>query len=439
MRKRILFGFFLWAVFLLAGCSMRTVEQLYCLPKRPQAYNDLQSVMDTAMVGMDYCAPLSGENRQTVQMADLDGDGIREYLLFAKGGDDSPLKVLIFQQQEQNYVLQYTLGSDGSAFDRVEYVQMDGAGGMELVVGHKVSDQVPRGVTVYTFRDGQPSQMLTTSYTSLLTCDLNADSRQELMVLRPGDGNTDKAVAQLYTVTDGSAERSKEVFLSGPTDRLKRMILGNLHGGTPAVFVCSMVDENAIITDVFSLVDGVFTNVSFSNMSGTSVQTLRNYYVYADDLDEDGEVELPSLVAMKPVEETNNAGVQHLIRWYALGPDGSETDKQYTYHNFAEGWFLTLDESWASRISVVQQENAYSFYLWDSHYANPEKIFTVFMLTGQNRQEQAVQDNRFVIYEDETTVYAAHLEVASGVINLSREALTEGFHPIYQDWKTGEM
>ena len=43
------------------------------------------------------------------------------------------------------------------------------------------------------------------------------------------------------------------------------------------------------------------TNVTFSNDSGTSIQTMRNFYVYADDIDNDGVVELPSLLTMKPV------------------------------------------------------------------------------------------------------------------------------------------
>ena len=72
------------AVLLLTGCSMRTLDELYRVPKRSEEYNDLQSAIDRHMGDREYCAPLSGENLQTVQMADLDGDGTQEYLLFAK-------------------------------------------------------------------------------------------------------------------------------------------------------------------------------------------------------------------------------------------------------------------------------------------------------------------------------------------------------------------
>ena len=69
----------LLAALLLSGCGMRTVHELYQLPKRSEENNNLQSVIDSVMNGLEYCAPLSGEHPQTVQMADLDGDGVQEY------------------------------------------------------------------------------------------------------------------------------------------------------------------------------------------------------------------------------------------------------------------------------------------------------------------------------------------------------------------------
>ena len=39
---------------MLAGCTMRTVEQMYRLPKRSEDYNDLQSAIDEAMSDLEY-------------------------------------------------------------------------------------------------------------------------------------------------------------------------------------------------------------------------------------------------------------------------------------------------------------------------------------------------------------------------------------------------
>ena len=58
----------------LSGCVM-TVDQMYVPPRRSESYRNLQTVMDGFMRDLEYCAPTSGENQQSVQMADINGDG----------------------------------------------------------------------------------------------------------------------------------------------------------------------------------------------------------------------------------------------------------------------------------------------------------------------------------------------------------------------------
>lgn len=423
---------------LMSGCTVLTVDEMYCPPVRSEDENHLQSAIGAAMGNLEYCAPLTGENQQTVQQADLDGDGEPEFLLFAKSRSDKPLHILIFRKEDGDYRHVETIESSGSAFDQVEYVRMTEGPGTELVVSCQVSDQVLRSVAVYTFENGQAQCLLNTSCAKLVTVDLDRDALTELLLLRPGQTDTENGVAELYGLDEGVMERSNEASMSRPVSQLKRVIIGNLHGGTPAVFVATRVDESTIVTDVYALVDGVFTNVSFSRESGTSVQTLRNYYMYAEDIDADGAVELPELITMAPVEESRVADRQYLIRWYSLKPNGEDVDKCFTFHDYLAGWYMELDGKWAERISVVQEDNAYGFYLWDSSGKKAERIFTVYALTGQNREEQAVTENRFVLYRGESTTYAAYMDVASGSLNISREDLISSFHLIRQAWKTGE-
>ena len=99
---------------------------MYALPKRSDDYNQLQSMIDSAMYGMSYSAPRSGDNRQTVQMADLDGDGIDEYLIFAKGATEKPLQVIILKQNEKGQCRVFEIiSSNGTAFEQVEYANLD--------------------------------------------------------------------------------------------------------------------------------------------------------------------------------------------------------------------------------------------------------------------------------------------------------------------------
>lgn len=428
----------LLAALLLSGCGMRTVHELYQLPKRSEENNNLQSVIDSVMNGLEYCAPLSGEHPQTVQMADLDGDGVQEYLLFAKGSTEKPLHILVFREVDGAYVLSDTIQSAGAAFDVVQYARVDDRPGYELIVGHQVSDQVTRSVTVYSFVQGKATVLMNANYTKYVTCDLNADGRTGMLVLRPGESAEHNGVAEVYYYANGTMERSNEVSMSQPVERIKRIINGYIHGGGAAVYVASSVGESAIVTDVFTLIQNRLSNISFSNESGTGVQTLRNYYVYADDIDEDGVVELPDLIIMRLPFGASSSAMQYVIRWYAMTPDGSEVEKKYTYHNFQGGWYLTLDGAWARQLAVVQQGNAYEFYIWDKTFTSAEKVMTVFALTGDNRHEEARLYNRFELYNADSVTYAVNLEVASAAYHITQDTLKKSFHLIQLDWKNGE-
>ena len=439
MSKRIkLLAAVLLAILLLNGCAMTTVEKMYSPPKRSAEYEDLQLAIDKAMSGMSYSSPLSGDNRQTVQLADLNGDGNDEYLLFAKDTSENPLKILIFSNDGDACRLIQMIESRGSDFDMVEYVNLDGKPGVELIVGRRVSEMIERFVSVYSFAEGEAGQILSINYDKIVPADMDADGMMELLVISRGEFDEDNAVAALYDYKNGAFVRSLEAALSESSNYIKRIMVSKLQNNIPAVYVASSEAGTAIITDIFALKQGQFTNVSFSNESGTSVKTLRNYYVYADDIDDDGVLELPDLIDMKPVENAWMASNQKLIRWYAMDLNGEEVEKMHTFHNFDGGWYLQLDKFLTPRISVIQKDNSFVFYLWDESFQNTEVLMTIYTMTGVDREEVAASQSYYVLHKAEGVLYAVETEEIAMDLGFIPELLAESFHLIQMDWKNGE-
>ena len=439
MKKRI--SLILWALCLalaFSGCSMRTIDDMYRLPKRSETDSHLQSAIDAAMVDLSYSAPISGENQQTVQLADLDGDGENEYIVFARSDSDKTMRLLIFKKTGDKFSLTYDIPSHGSAFERVEYVDIDGKPGLEILVGSQVSDQIMRSLSVYSFAGGSHEQLLAVNYFKFLTCDLNQDGKTEIMLIRPGHTDADRGVAVLYSYEGGELARTREAELSASADSVRRIMVSKLHSGEPAVYVASAVFESAVMTDIFALKNGRFTNISLSSESGTSVQTMRNYYVYADDMDGDGGLELPDLITMKSIVTSTSSQKQYLIRWYSMDNWGQEHTKCYTFHNFLGGWYMELESTWAERTSVVQSDGCFWFYVWDRGYQNATLLFSVRSHSGANREEAALADNQFILYRADGIIYSARLENGAVDYDITQENLIPCFHLIHQDWKTGE-
>lgn len=418
------------ACLLLSGCAMKTVDEMYCLPKRSEAYQELQKVLDTELQNMEYCAPLSGMNQQPVQAADVDGDGVSEFLVFAKAAGERPLRILVIEREDQTFTLTDTLQFSGTAFDQVEYISMDDKSGVELVVGIQLSDQLLRSVAAYTFADGKGEKLLDANYTNFLTVDLDWDNQGELFVLYPGQTEESPGFVALYEVEKGVVERSLEVKLSAPVSRLQRVITGELAGGEAAVFVASALEDTVLVTDVYALRSGALTNISLSNESGTSVSTIRNHFVYAQDIDEDGQLELPALIPMKAMSERNTQS-EDLIRWYSLSITGEEVDKLYTYHNFVNSWYLVLDSTWAQQVTVTQDSTGYSFFLWDLAKENAIRVLEVQMLYDQDEISQAMESGAILLYQGESSAYVGVLTSDAAQFGLTQEWLRGSFYLIY--------
>lgn len=437
--KRKLCLLIIAAALLLSGCAMRRVDEMYALPRRSEEFNHLQSAIDAAMEGLSYAAPISGDNQQTVQSVDLNGDGVEECLVFAAGKGENPLQVLIFTQDDNGrYRLSEVIECSGSAFEQVEYVNFDGKPGAELVLGRQVSENVLRRVSVYSFASGSAEQLFVVGYSRFLTCDLDDNGRSEVLVLRPGESETAGGMAVLYSSKNNQVERSVETELSEAPGNIRRMIPGRLQDGTSAVFVASASGENSVVTDVYAIKDGKFTNISRSGGVGTNISTLHNFYVYAEDIDSDGVMEIPGMISMKPVSEWREGEQKSLLRWFAIDSGGREVDKLYTFHYYVGGWYVQLDSTLARRISVAQEEGTYTFYLWNENYDEAAALFTIYVFTGASRDRDAQSGGRFLLYQAEGVAYGARLETAASQYGITEDYLTDSFRMIRQDWRTGE-
>ena len=437
MKKRILLICALMAALLLSGCA-RTIDELYSPPKRSEEFSRLQAAIDIAMAGLNYSAPLSGEHQQAVQMADLDGDGSDEYLVFAKGDSDKPMQILIFKQRsEDNVEISEIITSNGSAFELVQYEDIDGKPGLELVVGRQVSEQLMGSVSVYSFSSGRAERLMNAGYSKLLTLDMGGSEQKELLLVQRGESEQANAIAVLYRYRAKSMVRSVEVELSRPANSVKQVTAGKLQCGTQAVFVSSATEESSIRTDILMLQDERLRKVPVMGPLLETVQTLSNYYVFAEDVNDDGIMEVPSLIPVRPLVTSWNEVEHHLVRWYSVDKEGMPTDKLHSFHNFSDGWYLQLERKWITRLTVNQVGSTYAFYMWDEASEVADPVFTVYALSGSDRKTQATEDGRFELQSSADVIYAARLESAAADYGFDEEYLRTGFHLVHQEWNSG--
>lgn len=436
--KRVFAAVFLILVMAaLCGCVM-TVDQMYCLPRRSESFTNLQSVMESAMEDMVFCAPIAGDNQQPVQMADLDGDGVEEVIAFTKGAQEKPLHIMIFAKQEEQYDLYTAIDTTGTAFEQVEYVQLDGQAGKELVVGRQVQNQILRGLSVYRFQDGTSERLLNVNYQKFLTyVPEDEDGISGLILLNPGESEADRGRISAYSMEMGTMVQYREAEMSFPVEETRRIVSGRLSDGTEAVFVSGGAENAGLRTDVFTLDHGAVRQIRRQDGRAMDVAVSDGVAMFPDDIDQDRVLELTERVSLRSMDP--EAPV-YALRWYALDAEGRETTKCVTYHRCDQGWFMELEEASIERMTVAPEaEGGYGFYMWNEERAAFERLWTVYVLTGDDRSAQAVQGQRFVLTKTDTVVYAGELEDAARLLGVNEEQVQRAFHLIQYDWKTGDF
>lgn len=416
---------------LLSGCLLRSPERLYALPRQSESYNNLQSAIEEIVTDdIVYCSPTSGENQQPLQIRDLNGDGKNEALVFAKTEGERPLKIYIFSQTGDQFSLVSTIEGSGSGFDSVQYAQMDNLQGMEIIVGRRVNDQVVKSLSVYALRENSSVELLSTNYSTYTLTDLDGDGQSDLFLIRP-ESDQEAPEAELYRCRDGIVNRDPGVMLSCTS--IRRVATGYADEALSAVFVAGTADNNATVTDVFIVRDGVLRNIA-TGEDATNM-TARSYAVYAVDIDGDGLVELPEIETLK---YGNLGGDQNVIRWYNLRSNGTKSYKMLTYHDFAHGFYMPLDITWLDSLSIEQDTRvtdgtAYRFSLRKGGNRKSDELFTLYLFSGDEREELAGSDGRFLLADKNDIVYAASI---GSTEKITEDQLRQRFQFIRTDWQS---
>jgi hypothetical protein len=204
----------------------------------------------------------------------------------------------------------------------------------------------------------------------------------------------------------------------------------------PAVFVGATYGENMLITDIFALRDGSFRNMTIQDEMGMTVETVREYYVYSSDIDDDGLIELPRPVALPPLPGDSNSENQSLIQWFNLLTNGKTEEKAVTYHNYSAGWFMLIPQEWKNSIAVTRltDQNASQIYSF-VELSTKKELFAITSVNGEKSQDFLDNGEWFQLAQKGDITYACRVQKAAG---LTQQELKDLFQFIRMDWNTGE-
>lgn len=442
MKKYILSVLAAALALLLSGCMEMSADELYSLPELSEGYLKLQSSIDAFLSsGAEYAAPTSGTNRQPIQREDLDGDGQREVLAFFNvAGADRPLKIVIFRDTDDGYAEIARIEGEGTGIDSVAYLDMDSDGVREVAVGWQMAAGINM-LSVYSVKGWRVNRIVNTNYTEFAVCDLTNDGGSEILAFRLSQSDL-TGEAEHYILTGDGEIVSSTARISSGSEALERVRSTQLLGGSSAVLLENTYNGSGLITDIFAYRGDRLVNITLDDAVSMSEATVRSYKSYCRDINGDGILDVPRPVILPATSENTT---YFMLEWYSYYSYGGRRLMCTTYNNYADSWYLELPQEWLGRICVSRDDGAAGertivFSVLDEDGGRGRDFLAIYTLTGSNRAERGEFDGRFILYEEEETVYAAKILADAGETSLpiSAEILRENFGRLYSEWVTGE-
>jgi hypothetical protein len=425
---------------ILSGCLRITADELYQLPEISEEYLRLQAHINVILnQGAEYAPPTRGPNRQAVQVMDLNGSGSNEVIAFFSVPGESTLKIYIFERDGDDYTVADVIEGVGTEIESVRFVDMNGDGVMELVIGWQMGATL-KYMSIYSLV-GFHNQILVSreEYTEITTFDMTDSGSMDVIAFRLPTQETG-AIATIFSLMQDGEIVTQEVRLSSGIESITRILTGRLADNTPGIFVESegRFENGSLVTDILAMQGDSFTNISLHSLSGVSEDTVR-HRMNSSEVNKDGIIKTPVLRRLTAQSDTD----YYAIDWYAFRSDGQSTLALTTYHNNFDEWFLILPFDWREKVSVrredaVPGERTIIFSYFNEADGTHEDFLEILKLSGENAQERANRGNRVFLISEGVAAYAYEMLVPPNSFGLTfdDDLVRDNFRLIYSDWLT---
>lgn len=412
---------------LLCGCGRQKSSDYFALPQSTTEDTQLRALLSGEFKeGYEYASPVSGSRREPLQLVDVNGDGKDEVLAFLRNSATERCRIEVFASSANGYVSALALEGKGASLYAADCADLNGDGISELICAWSTGAELNL-LYVYDLRDWGGEVLLSDSCTEFICYDISGDGVKDLLAVSLA-GSDPGVSAFAFPVLDERAKVSAP--LSSGIEECSRIRGCTLEGNSPGLLVESYLKTGELVSDLFSFLDGKLYNITLEPTSGLS-RTRRSYTVMAADIDGDHflEVPIPNTLYSK-----NSTDHYRYLSWVGFNRYGFSLIKLETYHCFVDGWYFVLPDGWSDTLSVRREDNVAGercviLSSVDFSTGNTVDRLKIYTLTGENRHERSVGEGRFVLFEDETTIYAA--VAMSGI---SRDDTLSRFHLIYSEW-----
>lgn len=414
MRLKKLIALCLSALFAftLSGCDIlqSDVDNLMGAPKLEGDMSPVQQALEES-VGEDMILkyPVSGEYRSAFILKDLNGDGSEEATAFYSVTADSTVSVHInlIALGDEGWQSKGDLSLVGNGVESVSFSDLDGDGGLEIIVGWMVYGTVEKQVGIYTYDGNTLVQRAIEPYTNFLCADITGDKVNDLSVVYLNSAEK-TASAKIFSLSTVGITEVGQAPLDGGVSSYLPPVLSTLTDGWPAIYI-DAVKGNGMLTEIIWYKDGILRSIYDPAAPETSL-TYRNGTVTSRDYNGDGVIDIPVSELLVSTAEMTDADKAYYTNWSEY--DGERFSiLASTFMNYSDGYSLTVPDKWKERLLLIRKTEARMrfFYSFDPQTKlSGDELFRIVAASVPDYETGAYAQDKYILLDrTDTLVYLA--------------------------------
>lgn len=362
LRKILCVCLCLCAVFTLSGCdslfAADTAELLSPPTLSGEFYPIEQAIKQSVSGEYTLSYPSRGDYRSAVVRIDIDSDGSLETFAFysVTEGETVTMNMNFIRLVDGNWESLSEQRIVAGGVDKIDFCDLDNDGIKEILVGWEIYGTSEMQLAVYSMKDNTLSQRMLQRYTHFATCDLNEDSKREILIINSNPTESINTAAVYELLKDGVTELSS-CELDSTSKTFSEPIVSTLSSGKPAIYIDEIKGVGAV-TEVLFMEKGNLVNPLFETSTKETSATIRSASYSCYDINGDGVIEIPVQKNVPSVTKSSLNEKLYLTQWCSFNGE-ILTVQQTSMINVDDKYIYTIPAKWLGKIAVLKDTDSH--------------------------------------------------------------------------------
>ena len=433
---------------LTSGCSLNffSTDALLKPPALTGKSGEVQEAFNKLMSGktVQLKTPSKGEFKSSFVLFDIDSDSEEEALVFyTDSSTDTSVRIAVFDCVKNKWILINDIKGAGSGVYDISFPDLNDDGLPEIVVAWALFDnKLTKMLTIYSVETENKDQLaiLTLAneyFNSKAYIDLNSNGVSDLVLVYLDDsGEVQNSYFRAFSLkNDNEIVKFSELLLDSSITSVSAINYDLItYDGSVStrVFIDCLKSDTSMFTEVVSW--DVAVAKAARMISDTAKTTLRSSKLLVQDIDSDGNFEVPVTTKFFTDKKESSvviSGVVYnftMLEWLDLTDSSDESVK--TFFNPIHSYLFKFP--WGDNVTVNfdKIENQMNFCLWNSSVNEIEDIlFSIKFVEKQNRplESDEVYDNYILLETTDTGDFLYEITSYGESFNITDETIKSSF------------